>query len=129
MESTYILSSWTSWSGFSAAGMEIIVIGQKLLWAITALIIFISLFNLSYIIEGLITGRRKFAPGKDIPRYVIIAKLTTSIIIYFSVLFAVNLEYQPLYSIFPIASHWFFYSLLSLGIVLLLQLLFPRRKD
>lgn len=124
----YILSDWTSWSGFSAAGMEIIITGQKLLWAITSLFIFIALWNLSYLIEELLNGSRKFAPRKEIPGFMIILKLTMSIMIIFSVLIAVNLEYQPLYSIFPIASHWFFYSLLSIGIVLLLQLLFPRHK-
>jgi hypothetical protein len=125
----YILSDWTDWSGFSSAGMEIIITGQKLLWTITALIIFISLWQLSFVIEGLITGRRRFAPGKKIPKVVIIAKLTIFIIIYSAVLFALNMDYQPLYSIFPIASHWFFYSLLSLGMVLLLQILFPRQKE
>ena len=124
----YILSDWTSWSGFSAAGMEIIITGQKLLWAIISIFIYIALWNLSYLIEELLNGSRKFTPRKEIPGFMIILKLTMSITIIFSVLIAINLEYQPLFSIFPIASHWFFYSLLSIGIVLLLQILFPRHK-
>jgi CubicO group peptidase (beta-lactamase class C family) len=125
----YILRDWTSWSGFSAAGMEIIITGQIILWGITALFIFISLWKLSFIIEGLIGSRRNFSSEKKIPKVILVSKLVLSLLIIFIVLYAVNLEYQPLYSIFPIASHWFFYSLLSLGIVILLQLFFPVQKN
>jgi len=124
----YILRDWTDWSGLSAVGMEKIIIGQKILWGITALIIFISLWQLSSVIEGMLKCRRKFTPGKEMPKFMIIFKLSAFIIIYSAVLYAINMDYQPLYSIFPIVSHWFFYSLLSLGIVFLIQVLFPNQE-
>lgn len=125
----YILRAWTSWSGLSAAGMEIIITGQKLLWGITALLIFISLWKLSLIIEGLISSRQNFSPKKKISKVILISKLALSLLIIFIVFYAVNMEYQPLYSIFPIASHWFFYSLLSVGVLILLQLLFSVQRN
>lgn len=124
----YILSDWTAWSGFSPAGMERIITGQKSLWAFISLLLFIMLWQLWSLIAGLLTGRRKFAPGAGKSRVLCILKLVLSITLIIGVYFAVNLEYQPLYSIFPIASHWLFYSLFFTGMVILLSVFFPYRK-
>ncbi|MFW6035449.1 MAG: serine hydrolase domain-containing protein [Halothermotrichaceae bacterium] len=121
----YILSDWTAWSGFSSAGMERIIMGQKVLWFIIALLIFVILWRLWGIIEGLITGRRRFAPGAKESRLLRMVELVISIVLIGGVYYAVTMEYQPLYSIFPIASHWLFYSLFITGVVLLFQVLFP----
>lgn len=124
----YILSDWTAWLGFSSAGMELIITGQKILWILTAFILFIVLWKLWDLFIGLITGKLRFDPAAEESRVLRLIQAGVSVILFIGVYFAVNMEYQPLYSIFPIGSHWFFNSLFFLAAFMFVAALFPSRE-
>ncbi len=120
-----LLQDWSNWSGFSPVGMSRLLLGQKLLWLLIAGLIFFSLWKIWELIEDLVKGKRQFlvyAKGISIrPIILIVVALTLLIVVYL----AVNMTYQPLFSIFPVASYWFFSVLVGLCFVLLFLGFFP----
>jgi len=123
-----LLRDWSVWSGFSPVGMTRLLLGQKLLWGVIAGLIFFNMWKIWDLIEDLVKRKRQllvYAKGISIwPMILIILALALLTVVYM----AVNMTYQPLFSIFPAASYWFFSVFVMLGFVLLFLGFFPVSK-
>jgi len=123
-----LLRDWSNWSGFSPVGMSKLLLGQKLLWFLIAGLIFFNLWKIWDLIEGLFKRKRQFlvyAKGISVwPIIMILFALVILTVVYI----AVTMTYQPLFSIFPVASYWFFAVVVMLGFVLLFLGFFPTAK-
>ena len=121
----YILSDWACWSGLDSVGMEKIILGQKILWFLIGLLIFIFLWLIVKIGQGLVSGIRKFAPlspGFGLQRIV----QSIGFLVCISILiWASAQDYFFLSSAFPIAANWLGLAILLLAVALLLSALFP----
>lgn len=123
-----LLRHWSKWSGFSPVGMAKLLLGQKLLWGLIAGLIFFNLWKIWDLIEDLVKRKRQFLVYvKGISVWPIIMILF-ALVILTVVYLAVSMTYQPLFSIFPVASYWFFSVLVMLGFVLLFLGFFPVLK-
>lgn len=121
----YLLNDWAQWNGFTSVGMGRIILGQKILWTLIGLILFISLRQGYRLGRVLISGGRRFAPGAKrhwTPR---LAQSSLAVIILAGLWWAVNQDYLFIASVFPIASGWLGCSILISAVVLLLSGLFP----
>jgi hypothetical protein len=125
----YILSDWAHWSGFSSVGFCKIIWAQKALWAFIGLLVFILLWQVLRLGQGLISGGRQFAPLSKESR---LLRLTQSglFIVLVSVLFwAVIQDFLFISSVFPIAANWLGFSIFLCAVVLLLSALLPCIED
>lgn len=120
-----ILGDWAQWRGFGRIGMGKINLGQKIVWALIGMILFVSLWQVLRPGRGLLSGSRQFAPLYAEGWPVRLLQVTLSIFLLTGLLWAVNQDYLFLSSVFPIASVWLGYSLLVLAVVLLWLALFP----
>lgn len=121
----YILNDWAKWSGFSSVGMGQIIQGQKVLWTLIGLILFILLWQAWRLGQGLISGRRQFAPLSKESRFLRLVQSSLFIILVLGLLWSINQDYLLISSVFPIASSWLGFSIFLFAVVLLLSALFP----
>jgi len=125
----YLLSDWAEWCGFSSVGMSQIIRGQKVLWTLIGLFLFILLWQVWRLGRGLISGRRKFAPLSKESRLLRFVQSSVFIILITGLLWSVNQDYLFISSVFPIASGWLGFSIFLSAVVLLLSALFPSIED
>ncbi|MEA2021207.1 MAG: serine hydrolase domain-containing protein [Candidatus Caldatribacteriota bacterium] len=125
----YILTDWAEWSGFSSVGMSKIILGQKVIWTLIGLIWFIFLWQVWRLGQGLISGRRQFAPLSKESRLLRLVQSSLFIILMSGLLWSINQDYLFISSVFPIASSWLGFSIFLFAVVLLLSALFPCIED
>lgn len=126
---SYILSDWAKWCGFSSVGMGQIIRGKKVLWTLIGLILFILLWQVWRLGQGLISGRRQFAPLSKESRLLRLVQSSLFIILVLGLLWSINQDYLFISSVFPIASSWLGFSIFLCAVVLLLSALFPCIED
>jgi len=124
-----ILSDWAAWNGFSPVGMGRIIVGQKALWLLIGLLLFVVLWQARRLALGLFSGERRFAPLSKEARFLRSGQLGLSILFLAGLLWAVNQDYLFLSSLFPIASGWLGLVIFLSAVVLLLSSLFPLRGE
>lgn len=125
----YILSDWAKWSGFSSVGMSQITRGITVQWILIGIVLFFSLCQVYRLGQGVISGRRKFAPLAMESRILRLVQSTLFIILLSCLLWTINLDYSFLSTVFPIASSWLGYSIFVFALILLLSALFPCIED
>lgn len=125
----YILSDWAQWSGFTSVGMGKIIWAQKVLWTLIGLIWFIVLRQVRRLGQGLISGRRQFAPLTKESRFLRIGQSGLSILLMLGLFWCIGQDYLFISSVFPIASSWLGFSVFIFAMVLLLSAVFPCRED
>lgn len=121
----YILSDWSQWSGFAAVGFGKIIWAQKALWTLNGLIWFIMLWQAWRVGQGLISGKRKFAPLSKESRLLRLVQSSLFLILMLSLWWSISQDYLFISSVFPIASSWLGFSIFILALILLLSALFP----
>lgn len=121
----YILNDWAEWNGFSSVGMSKIIWGQKVLWTLIGIILFIVLWQLWRLVQGLISDRRKFAPLSKKSRFLRILQSSLSIILVSVLLWCISQDYLFVSSVFPIAYKWLGLSVFVFALTLLFSALFP----
>jgi CubicO group peptidase (beta-lactamase class C family) len=124
-----ILSDWAKWNGFSPIGMERILLGQYLLWAIIGIIWFLVILQILFIGEGLALRRRQFRPFSKQSLFLRLVQFVISIALVSILLWSINQDYLFISSIFPIASVWLGISLFASAVILLLCAFFPARSE
>ena len=120
-----ILRDWSNWAGISQVGMTKIILGQRLLWAFIAFLLFFIIWKIWFLIEDLFEGKRKFRLFGRESSVWRMSLVIFALFILIAVYLAVNMTYQPLFSIFPVASNWFFSVISVFACVLLLLGFFP----
>ncbi len=124
-----ILSDWSKSNGFASVGFGKIIVAQKALWVIVGLVFVISLWQVLRLVQGLMTGRRWFAPLSKGSRYFSLVQSSFAVILLSGLLWSVNQDYLFISSVFPIASGWLGLATLLFAVVLLLSGLFPDKKE
>ncbi|MGM0640329.1 MAG: serine hydrolase domain-containing protein [Thermotogota bacterium] len=117
----YLLNDWAKWTGNDTAGMGLIIIGQIITWIITGLIIYISLSILWSLIEQFIGENKTIKRKSKRSLWLFPLKIIFFTFIFVVVVYLMNMSYQPLYSFFPIASYWLFFSLLGFSVILIIS--------
>jgi len=125
----YILTDWAHWCGFSSIGMSIIIPGQIGVWIFIGLLLFVSMLQSWRILQGLLTGQRKFSLISKKSLLLRLIQGLIFIVIVAILVWAINQPYLFIHSIFPIASGWIGTSFLLSALVLLFSLLFPFKEN
>lgn len=119
-----IIGTWASWKGFSA-GMETMLTGQIILWVVIGMILFWSLWQLWGVGMGLTFRTRRFAPffKTSILRRIFLVIAAAGLI--FAFFWSLSQPYFFLFSVFPVASYWLLFSLLTGAAAMLAGAVFP----
>lgn len=125
---SYILKDWAKWSGFSSIGMDVITQGIKIIWTLIGLVLFISLWQVWRLGQGVISGRRQFAPFSNESRFLRLVQISLFIILVLGLLWCLNQDYLFISAVFPLVYRWVGLSIFIFAVVLLLLALFPRTK-
>lgn len=125
----YILSDWAEWCGFASVGMGNIIWAQKVLWILIGLNLFLILWQVWRLGQGLISRRRRFVPVAKESRLLRLVQSSLAIILLSGLLWCIKQDYLFMTSVFPIASSWLGFSIFLLAVVLLLSALFPCLED
>lgn len=123
----YILRDWSEWGGFAPVGFSKLILAQKALWLLIVLILFTTILQGWKLGQGLISGRRQFAPLAKEVRFLRLIQGSSSFILLLSLLWSVNQDYLFISSVFPKASSWLRFSILIFAVVLLFSALFPTK--
>jgi hypothetical protein len=75
--------------------------------------------------QGIVSGRRRFAPLSNESRLLRLAQGAVAVVLALGLFWASNQDYLFVSAVFPIASSWLGISLLALAVGLLLSALFP----
>ena len=124
-----VLNDWAEWNGFSSVGMGRINQGQKALRAFIVLLLFVSLWQMWRLGQGLYSGRRRFA---FLTKKCIILRLTQgsiSVLLASGLFWTMNQDYFFLSAVFPTAYVWLEFSIFLFAVILMLSALFPCIKD
>lgn len=124
----YVLSDWAEWSGFGSVGMGRIVLAQRALWALIGLIGLLVLWQVWRLGQGLLSGRRWFAPLSKEYHLLRLVQGGLSLILMAILLWCVSQDYLDITSLFPIASGWLGIAILVSAVVLLLSAVSPCPK-
>jgi len=87
------------------------------------------LWQLWHLGQGLISGRRKFAPLAKQSRLIRLLQSSLFIILLSGLGWSVNQDYLFLTSVFPVVSSWLGFSIFLMAMILLLSALFPCLDD
>jgi CubicO group peptidase (beta-lactamase class C family) len=116
-----ILSDWAKWQGLGSIGMGKILLGQRLLWLVNALLLTASLYQAWQAARGLLTGRLAFAPRNANSSAWRRIQCGTAVSLTLLILWAAQQDYLEVTSLFPIASVWLGFALLATAAALLLS--------
>jgi len=125
----YILRDWSEWNGLPPVGMSRIIQGQRLVWALTGIIMFTALWRSWHLVQELASGRRRFSPlsKNNLLRRSVEACL--SVVLLSGLFWCISMDYLFITSLFPKASVWLGASIFGLAMVLLSSGVFPFRHD
>lgn len=125
----YILKDWSEWNGLPPMGMSKIILGQRLVWALTGVIMFAVLWLSWHMGKEVASGRRRFGPlsKNNLLRRSVAACL--SVILLSCLFWCINQDYLFITSLLPKASVWLGVSILGFALVLLTSAVFPLEHD
>ena len=121
----YVLSDWAEWNGFPSIGMELILVGQKILWGVIGLIWFAIFLQLLRFLAGIAHKKRSFAPFSKPFKFVRMVQFGVFVVLSIVLIWCISQPYLNISSIFPRASAWLGISMLALALCSLLSALFP----
>jgi CubicO group peptidase (beta-lactamase class C family) len=121
----YVLNDWAHWIGAGSVGMGKIIFARRVLLALVSLIAIMSLWRLLRIVQGLVSGRRRFAPLARNARAFRLVHGALSIVLFLGVLWCVSRDYLLLTSIFPVVSGWLWLALSVCALALFLSSVAP----
>lgn len=125
---SYLLTNWVQWCGFSGIGMELIIIGQIMVWTIIGLLFFLSTWMIWTLVFGIYANQRHFSPLSNRSRYRRTGQFILFAILLSMIIWSISQDYFFLSSIFPNAIIWLGFTMLFFALALILSALFPIRK-
>jgi CubicO group peptidase (beta-lactamase class C family) len=123
----YVLSAWSKWNGFAPVGFGKIIGAQKALFILIGLIVLIILWQVWRFVQGLISGRRRFAPLAEESRLLRLVQGNISLLFVLALVWCVKQDYLFISSVFPKAAGWLGLSIFIWAVVLLFGALFPSK--
>lgn len=123
----YMLRDWSDWLHYSAPGMTMILTGDRIIWVLVGVLIFISLQMLLTFVTDLISRKRYIAPLAPQQRIRRSLEFALGTVIVAMLTWISSLPYFFLSSIFPLSTPWLEKSLFVLAVLLICFALCPRK--
>ena len=109
--------------------MGVIIRVQKIAWISIALILFLLIWHVWRLAEGLFLGTRHFAPMAVVARPLRSVQFLLSLLLLGAFLWVISLDYWFIDSVLPIASSRLNFSVLFASLVLLASAVLPKQRD
>ncbi|MGI6554998.1 MAG: serine hydrolase domain-containing protein [Bacillota bacterium] len=125
----HILSDWSEWNGLPPVGMSRIILAQRLVWALTGMIMITVFWRSWHLGKELTSGRRRFAPlskNNFIRRSV---EACLSVVLLSCLFWCICQDYLFITSLLPKASFWLGVSIFGFALVLLSSAVFPFKQN
>ena len=122
-----ILSAWSDWSGVGPVKFSRINYGSLAMQGLIGIVVFAALWEVIRLLQGLIHGKRKWAPLSRAARKQRLAKMAAGIAGMLALIWSAAQPYLFVSSVFPSTARIAGISLFGLCIILVVSALFPRQ--
>ena len=121
-----VLSDWAQWGDFGRLNFTIIIQATLALKILTGIIYLLSIWQIYFLIKGILRGKRKFSPLAPESRFVRSAQALFGLAVIAVLSWSVAQPYLFVSSIFPGTINWLAGGLLFLAFVNILAACFPK---